>query len=194
MLLLKLINRRHRLMTYLHSLRTNRANVLCLFIACLLLTSCINVQHSPNEAAKHINFLIDTDKESPHTYGEDGSAWQITTNLIETKEVPKTFFYNFTIQSLNDEFKVSNIKSKYGEYGKWRTLEIEKFINLKIGERFAKQQTLQKVPITILKTGNAHMQVFEITLAPKNKDDVSLALVFGVNKCISKKDKEALCF
>jgi len=168
--------------------------MLYFFIACMFLTSCAQVQHSSNKAAKHINFLIHTDKESPHTYGEDGSAWKITTTLIEEKEKPKTLFYDFTIQSLHDEFKISGIKSKYGEYGKWRTLEMKKFINTESGSRFTKLQTLQKVPITILKTGNAHMQVFEITLSPKHKNEVSLALVFGVNKCIAKKDEEALCF
>ncbi len=163
-------------------------------VVCTLLTSCINVQHSSNNASNHINFLIHTDKESPHTYGEESSDWQITTNLVDKKAIPKTFFYDFTIQSLHEEFKVSGIKYKYGEYGKWRTLEKEKFIDLENDNHFAKQQILKKVPITIMKIGSAHKQIFHVTLTSKRNNEVSLALVFGVNKCIAKKEKEALCF
>ena len=158
-----------------------------------MLVGCASTPHS-SHSNKALNFLIHTDTEYPHTYGGTDSAWRITANLVEEKERPKIYFYDFDIQSQTDEFYVSEIKYKYDEYGKWRPLEPKNFIDQGKEVSFAKRQKLHSVPVTIKKTGDAHKQIFHITIKPKQKNERALALVFGVNKCIAKKEHETLCF
>lgn len=160
----------------------------------ILLCSCISPTKPSSNNSKYVNFLIQTDNSSPFTYGDETSTWRITTDLIKEKEVPKTYFYNFTIQALHKEFSIKNIKYKYGEYGKWRTHKKEKFARENELNEHSKKQTLRMVPITIKKTGVAHKQIFQINVESKNNEQESLVLVFGVNKCIAKQENETLCF
>ena len=170
------------------------AKLLLLAYVSFAISGCASTQPSANNQDKVLNFLIHTDSETPEIYGGNESPWIITANRVKEKEQPKIYFYDFDIQSQTNEFYISAIKYKYDEYGKWRPLQTKKFVEQHEGTLFAKKQTLQSVPITIKKTGDAHKQIFHITVKSNQTDEVALALVFGVNKCIAKKENETLCF
>ena len=163
------------------------------FLCSTLLFGCAALQQSEDSSPQLINFLIQTENPSPFTYGESPDNWQITSNLVERREKPKTYLYDFTISSFKHKFSISSLKYKYGEHGKWRPLDVKTF-KAPSTQTLANHQILQKIPITIKKIGTAHKQIFHLTLTTEEMEKVSLALVFGVNKCIAKKHHEALCF
>lgn len=157
------------------------------------MTACATAPPTSTKTNK-FGFFIETKNEASKTYFNADKNWQIVANRVSEQEKPKTYFYDFEIQSSEQHFLVSDVKYKYGDFGKWRLIDSNKYIGETEKNTLALNHTIRNVPITIKKIGEAHNQTFQIVLKTQTDEEISLGLIFGINKCISKKDKEALCF
>ena len=160
-----------------------------------MLTACAA---SPVDNDKHngaLNFhILASDDKQPHTYYNLDKTWEIDVSLIQTQAKPKTYFYDFTIRSSQKAFTVQELKFKFGAYGKWRNIKPDLYLDKTATENPSQNISLKNFPITIKKTGLAHHQTLNLTVIDAQKQQQQLNLIFGVNKCISRNEKEFLCF
>ena len=167
--------------------------ILAATLLCVGLSSCASLPKSSANKINQVNFLIQTDNEAPHTYGEKDIGWQLTTSIATKKDSPKTYYYDLEIQSPQSLIRIKRVKYKYGEYGKWRVLDKQRFISSS-EQPFSNKQILRNIPVTIRKGGKAHKQVFHIDVQQDKRDPVTLVLLFGMDKCIARNENEAICF
>jgi len=157
----------------------------------LLITSC-SLNTTQKRSDKNIAFYVQTDKDAQETYKTNNSDWSLKAEIKNKTEKPKIFIYNFIINSKTEKFTVSDIDFKYGSYGKWRMIEKKK--HLAFYNNPENTVVLNELPITIKKTGEPHNQLLRLTIKTDKGSTRYINLIFGIQKCLSKTEKEFVCF
>jgi len=117
-------------------------------------------------------------------------SWQI--EVSENAKQFDTTFYNLLLLNKHNPAYIKNIQYRYGEYGKWRPIEKQKYAQST--KQFKTNNEISNFPVTIKKSGTPHHQTLKVILNFPNGSSNQLHLVFGVEKCIAKKEKEVTCF
>ena len=155
--------------------------------------SLISCTHSPvAKNGQSTNFYyIQANKDGLETYANN-SDFIVTTQVRKKEFKPRIDFYDFTVNSELEKFSITDIKYKYVNYGKWRIIDKEKYFS-NSAEKL-QSATIRNFPITVKKTTIPHNQLLQLTLKTQSDKIKHINLVFGIQKCISKKEKEFVCF
>ncbi|MDH5259377.1 MAG: hypothetical protein OEX07_15285 [Gammaproteobacteria bacterium] len=137
-------------------------------------------------------FYITVDDKSPGAFIANNDNWFLSAEIVKTEKKPKTYYYNFSLESSGEKYSISDVNYKYGSYGKWRIIDKKKYLQAET--ELKKQINIKDFPITIKKTGIPHKQLLRISLNSSTNKPQFVNLVFGVNKCLSKTEKEFVCF
>lgn len=158
------------------------------FLLSLLGCTSIETQHVND----NLTFYVQTDKNAPTVYEDKNKNWVVNANIVSTITKPKTYYYDFSITTKSQVFDITDIDYKYGDYGKWRIIDKAPYLQGKLPtDRIT---SIKAFPITIKKSGKPHNQLLRITINTNENKTKHINLVFGVNKCLSKKSKEFVCF
>ena len=170
------------------------------FIIAILITNLLAISAcSTNSQRKNENhsdnmmiFYLQTGEEATSEQYNRDKSWIINADLAKQDKKERIDYFNFTITSPDKKFTISDIDYKYGNYGKWRIIEKSRY--LKKNTNFENSMTVNEFPITIKKSGTPHNQLLRISLTTEDNKPVYVNLVYGVQKCLSKQEKEFVCF
>jgi len=172
-----------------------KMKTLFLTLVFLLLSACAAIGDKPDNT-KSLTFFIHANPNLnvSQNYSNADNSWGIQSVLKEKIAKPKTFYYDISVRSDKLNFSIADINYKYGDFGKWRKIQKSKYLSAE-HKQVKSNHTISRFPITIKKTGDAHIQTLRISVANNKSDQKQeIDLVFGVEKCIAKKENEMVCF
>ncbi len=154
------------------------------------LTSACSQLPSKHENSSNVTLHVQINDQSNTKINALGN-WSLQSEIEKIEFKPKIYFYNFMLTSKTEPFIIEDIDYKYGQYGKWRVIEKKKYLTHSAMQRSAH---INAFPITIKRNGTPHNQLLRLTVKTKTNKQQYINLVFGVQKCLAKREKEFVCF